>query len=100
MRSSIAQPVHRGTRRGTAVPTVYIRTFKRAAEIVGGEEALAFQLQVTPSELALWIQGKVSPPGDAFLRATELVTAHELLELTERTRAASGSVTPPEGPNR
>jgi DNA-binding transcriptional regulator YdaS (Cro superfamily) len=64
------------------VPTVYIRTLKRAAELVGGEEALARLLKVAPSHLALWIRGAVSPPGDIFLRAADIVSEHDLKQLS------------------
>jgi DNA-binding transcriptional regulator YdaS (Cro superfamily) len=61
-----------------AVPTVYVRTLKRAVEIMGGEEELARRLQVTPSHLELWISGLVSPPGDVFLKAADVVSEYEL----------------------
>jgi DNA-binding transcriptional regulator YdaS (Cro superfamily) len=60
---------------------VYIRTLKRAAEIVGGEEELARRLKITPSHLTLWIRGVVSPPGDVFLQAADIVTQHDLQQL-------------------
>jgi DNA-binding transcriptional regulator YdaS (Cro superfamily) len=66
------------------LPTVYIRTLKRAAEIVGGEEELARRLKVTPTHLALWLGGVVSPPGDVFLRAADIVSEHDLLQLATR----------------
>jgi transcriptional regulator with XRE-family HTH domain len=66
------------------VPTVYIRTLKRAAEITGGHEALARQLKVTPSHLELWIRGLASPPGDVFLKAADIVTEHELQQLSAK----------------
>jgi DNA-binding transcriptional regulator YdaS (Cro superfamily) len=60
---------------------VYIRTLKRAVEIVGGEEELARRLKVTPSHLALWIGGLVSPPGDVFLKAADVVSEYELQQM-------------------
>ena len=56
------------------MPDVYVRTLERAVQIEGGEEALALRLKVTPSHLALWIQGIERPPVDVFLRAVDLVT--------------------------
>ncbi|HVL36112.1 MAG TPA: hypothetical protein VM489_10620 [Burkholderiales bacterium] len=50
-----------------------MRTLKRAVEIVGGEQELALRLKVTPSHLALWLQGIETPPGDIFLQAVDLV---------------------------
>jgi DNA-binding transcriptional regulator YdaS (Cro superfamily) len=65
------------------VPTVYIRTLKRAAELVGSEEALARHLKVLPSHVELWIRGVVSPPGDVFLRAADIVSEHDLKQLAK-----------------
>jgi DNA-binding transcriptional regulator YdaS (Cro superfamily) len=65
------------------LPTLYIRTLKRAAELVGGEEPLARLLMVSPNHLALWIRGAASPPGDVFLRAAEIVTQHDLQQLSK-----------------
>jgi hypothetical protein len=55
------------------VADVHVRTLKRAVEIVGGEQELALRLKVTPSHLALWLQGIETPPGDIFLQAVDLV---------------------------
>lgn len=60
---------------------VHVRTLQRAAEIVGGEEALARRLNVTPSHLALWLQGKERPSTAIFLRAVDLVHEHDLKKL-------------------
>src|SRR5437764_15393384 len=59
---------------GPPVPDVYVRTLERAVKIEGGEQALALRLKVTPSHLALWIQGIERPPVEVFLRAVDLVT--------------------------
>jgi hypothetical protein len=64
---------------GDPVPSVHAKTLQRAAEIVGGEQELALRLQVTPSHLALWIQGIEQPPGDIFLRAVDLVVDNDVL---------------------
>jgi DNA-binding transcriptional regulator YdaS (Cro superfamily) len=63
------------------VPDVYLRTLERAAQIVGGEQALALHLKVTPSHLALWLKGLEEPTTEAFLRAVDLVSEHELAQL-------------------
>jgi hypothetical protein len=55
------------------VPEVHIRTLVRAAQIVGGAEALALRLKVTPSHLALWMSGAEPCPPNIFLRAVDLV---------------------------
>jgi transcriptional regulator with XRE-family HTH domain len=69
---------------GPGVPTLYIRTLRRAAELVGGEEELARQLKVSRNHLTLWIRGAVSPPGDVFLGAAEIVNEHELQRLAAK----------------
>jgi DNA-binding transcriptional regulator YdaS (Cro superfamily) len=75
------------------LPTVYIRTLKRAAEIVGGEEELARRLKVTPTHLTLWIRGTVSPPGDVFLKAANIVTEHDLEDLAAKGQASQANTT-------
>lgn len=66
-----------GSAREGALPTVYARALKRAAEIVGGAEQLAVQLRVVPSHLALWIDGSAPTPPDIFLRAVDLISEHD-----------------------
>lgn len=61
------------------MPDVRARTLKRAAEIMGGEQQLALYLKVTPSHLALWLQGIEVPPDHIFLKAVDLVTEHDTL---------------------
>jgi hypothetical protein len=68
------------------VPTVYVGTLQRAAALVGGEEALALRLKVTPSHLVLWLQGIASPPRDVFLKAADIVGDHEIQQLTAKSR--------------
>lgn len=66
-------------RKGAGLETeLYLRTLRRAAELVGDQEALARRLRVTPSHLALWIQGVESPPTYVFLRAVDVVSEREL----------------------
>jgi DNA-binding transcriptional regulator YdaS (Cro superfamily) len=64
---------------------VYVGTLQRAAELVGGEEALARRLKVTPSHLALWLQGIATPPCDVFLRAADIVSEDEIQRLTSKS---------------
>ena len=56
---------------------VYLRTLRRAAELVGDQELLARRLKVTPSHLALWIQGVETPPTYVFLRAVDVVAERD-----------------------
>lgn len=79
---------------------LYVKTLQRAAEIVGGEQELALRLKVTPSHLALWLNGVEKPPGAIFLRAVDLVMEHELAKLAARARESDGppAEDPPEDP--
>jgi hypothetical protein len=54
---------------------VYVRTLERAAQMTGGEQALALSLKVTPSHPSLWLLGAERPPTHVFLRAVDIVTA-------------------------
>lgn len=74
------------------MPSVHSKTLQRAAEIVGGEQQLALRLKVTPSHLALWIQGIEQPPGDIFLQAVDLVLDNDVL-----SKLPAGSRQPAEG---
>jgi DNA-binding transcriptional regulator YdaS (Cro superfamily) len=65
------------------VPDLYLKTLERAAILVGGEHALALHLRVTPSHLALWLKGLEEPTTEAFLRAVDLVSEHELAQLPQ-----------------
>jgi hypothetical protein len=55
---------------------VHVRTLRRAAVLVGGEQELALRLKVTPSHLVLWLAGVEVPPADVFLRAVDIVMDH------------------------
>jgi hypothetical protein len=56
---------------------LYLRTLRRAAELVGDADRLALALRVTPSHLALWLHGEEKPPLEIFLRAVDLVSERE-----------------------
>ncbi|HET7670709.1 MAG TPA: hypothetical protein VFK84_09900 [Burkholderiales bacterium] len=57
---------------------VYMRTLQRAADIVGGPDALAQRLKVTPSHLELWLKGIESPREEIFLRAVDIVSDEQI----------------------
>jgi hypothetical protein len=65
---------------------VYVKTLERAAQISGGEQALALCLRVTPSHLALWLKGLERPPVEIFLRAVDLVTEQQFPQQREPER--------------
>ena len=65
------------------MPDVYLRTLQRAAQIVGGEQALAVHLKVSPSHLTLRQRGLEEPTTEAFLSAVDLVSEHEVAQLPQ-----------------
>jgi DNA-binding transcriptional regulator YdaS (Cro superfamily) len=64
------------------MPTVHARTARRAAEIVGGLEALAAQLDVRDENLKKWLEGQLPVPQEIFLRCVDIVNAHQLDEIS------------------
>jgi DNA-binding transcriptional regulator YdaS (Cro superfamily) len=66
------------------LPTVYVRALKRAAQIVGGREALAAQLDVPMDELAHWMEGSKRVPDAIFLRVVDIVSAQDIAEISGR----------------
>jgi hypothetical protein len=66
------------------VSTVYVRALKRAAQIVGGLEALGAQLDVPVDELAHWMDGSKRVPDDVFLRAVDIVSARDIADISGR----------------
>jgi hypothetical protein len=65
------------------MPTVYGRTVRRAAEIVGRVEELAAQLEVRDEFIKKWMEGQLPVPQEIFLRCVDIVNAHQLDELSE-----------------
>jgi hypothetical protein len=64
------------------VRTVHARTVGRAAEIVGGLEVLAAQLDVRDENLKKWLEGQLPVPQQIFLRCVDIVNAHQLDEIS------------------
>jgi hypothetical protein len=52
---------------------VYSRTVDMAAEILGGQEAVATYLGATPEMVAAWATGAAEPALDFFLKLVELI---------------------------
>jgi hypothetical protein len=57
--------------------TVHIGTLQRAAQALGGSDALAVELGVSPRQLDRWLAGEEAVPDDIFLRAVDLIEMHE-----------------------
>jgi len=55
------------------VDPVYSKTFIKAAELLGGEKALARELRAPVADLDKWIAGSAKPPLSVFLRVIDLV---------------------------
>jgi hypothetical protein len=60
------------------------RTLSKAAEIVGGPEALRRRLNVSALLLGLWLTGAEAPPTDVFLKAVDIVEDHVIKSLGKR----------------
>ena len=66
--------------------SVHTRTLQKAAELLGGERALARYLRVPMPELFAWMgEGATPPPGAVFLRAVDLVLND--LDVSDQARA-------------
>ena len=71
-------------------PSVYMRTLRRAAEVIGGFEALAAYLDVRPLHLHAWMNGTHETPTDVFLKVVDLLM-YEHCALADRQRLHSGA---------
>jgi len=60
---------------GTNGLTVYGRALRRAADILGGKEALRAALHVPLTRLDEWLEGQSDPPMDIFLKAVDIISA-------------------------
>ena len=70
--------------------TVYAGVLLRAAEILGGQEALVDYLGVPPARLDPWLRGETDPPPDVFLRSVDLVVEHNLKGLLKQLSQQAG----------
>lgn len=55
--------------------SVYTQVLARAAEILGGNQALRAWLRVSSQALDAWMQGTVRPPSYVFLKSVDLISA-------------------------
>ena len=49
----------------------------RAAEILGGRDALRRRLNVSALVLGVWLAGAETPPADAFLKAVDIIETYK-----------------------
>jgi hypothetical protein len=78
---------------------LYARSLARAAELLGGVDKLAAQLNVPQSYLKLWMKGADKPPVEVFLRVVDFLMEEKLRGQGEpgatssehRARAKSGT---------
>jgi hypothetical protein len=52
---------------------LYSEIMRRAAEAIGGEEALARRLRRTPAEVRAWLDGTQLAPFGVYVEALELL---------------------------
>jgi hypothetical protein len=64
------------------MPSVHARTVRRTAEIVGGVEGLAAQLEVRAESIKKWMEGQLPIPQAIFLRCVDIVNAYQLDDLS------------------
>jgi hypothetical protein len=84
VRNEPPQPV-KDSERALASTSVHARTLRKAAEMLGGERALARYLKVPMPDLSAWLRGNAGPPPDrVFLKAVDLVLND--LELAEQAQ--------------
>ena len=53
------------------------RTLSKAAEIVGGPDALRRRLNVSALLLGVWLAGAETPPTDVFLKAVDIIETYK-----------------------
>lgn len=73
-RSTLSQRRELSTAARRSVAQYYAKTLRQAAEVAGGEDALAAALKVPPEALRRWLEGTESPPMEVHLAALDLLT--------------------------
>jgi hypothetical protein len=71
-----------------------VRLLRAAADVVGGEKALARELGISEKLLSRFMAGFISLPDPLFLRAADIVLDHQQSELGLRLMSPAQS---PEG---
>ena len=59
--------------RRAIIAAPYLRVLRNAAQLVGGETALAAALAVAPEKLRSWLAGEVVPPVAFYVAALEII---------------------------
>ena len=62
---------------------VHIRALRRAAQGLGGVEALRAYLQVSMSQLAGWLYGETRVPDAVFLKVVDLLSEQQIAALRQ-----------------
>ena len=63
--------------------TVHMRALRRAAQILGGVEALRAYLQVSMSQLTGWLYGETRVPDAVFLKVVDLLSEQQIAALRQ-----------------
>jgi len=63
--------------RRALIAAPYLRVLRKAAEITGGEKALAAALAVAQDTVRSWLDGEVVPPVHFYVAALEIVEHSE-----------------------
>ena len=61
--------------------SVHCRALVRAAEIMGGVEALSAHLGTSQAQVVLWMNGHQLPPQHIFLRVVDVLCDNNLAEM-------------------
>jgi len=78
----------------TTMPaTVRIDALRRASQWLGGIDALARALGVSPRQLETWLNGEEPVPTDMFLRAVDLIEERSQPDDCERRSPPEGNDT-------
>jgi hypothetical protein len=68
---------------------IYCRALKRAAEILGGEDALCGVLKVPSYRLYAWLSGHEMPPMGVFLKAVDVISSTSAVSDREHASGAN-----------
>jgi len=71
------------------VTTTSVRLLKAAAEIVGGTDALAGRLGVTPVRLAMMLEDRIMLPDPLLLRAVDIILEERQVRAAPRISSRS-----------